>query len=76
MMHQDEIEAELANSFSRIAPEVIGNDYLVIGTIEKKVWQKGLEGQKNSMEGILKHVADFKRIYDLDYRPAGWYPEE
>ena len=38
MAHQDELEAQLAHSFSQIAPEFIGNEYLVLGTIDKKVW--------------------------------------
>lgn len=74
MAHQDELEEQLAYSFSRIAPEVIGNEYLVLGTIEKKVWQEGLGGKGQTLEVILKHVADFKRVYDLEYEPGGWYP--
>src|SRR5919106_4398207 len=59
MMHQDELEAELAYSFSKFAPEVIGNEYLVLGTIEKRVWQRGVEGGGTEVGEILKHVADF-----------------
>ena len=33
MVHQAELEAELAQSFRRIAPEVIGKAYMVLGTI-------------------------------------------
>src|SRR4029450_14008147 len=50
MVHQDELEAELAHSFSHMAPEVIGNDYMVLGTIEKKVWQEGLQGRGTELE--------------------------
>src|SRR5918912_4177948 len=45
MAHQNELEAELAYSFSQIAPEVIGSDYMVLGTVEKKVWQAGVRGK-------------------------------
>ena len=76
MMHQNELEAELAIAFSRIAPEVIGNEYLVLGTIEKKVWQEGLKGEGGELGEIMKHAADFKKVYDLEYRPAGWYPAD
>lgn len=34
--HQDELESQLAYNFSRLAPEVIGNDYLVMGTMDRK----------------------------------------
>lgn len=73
MMHQDELETDLAINFSRIKPEVIGNEYMVLGTIEKKVWQEGLRKPGQELGEILKHVADFKKVYDLDFRPAGWY---
>lgn len=74
MMHQNEVEAALAISFSRIAPKMIGNEYMVLGTIEKKVWQAGLKQPGSSMEETLKHTADFKKVYDLGFQPAGWYP--
>ncbi len=39
--HQDELEALLAAGFSTHEPEVIGNDYYVIRTVERKTWRKG-----------------------------------
>lgn len=76
MAHQQELEAELAYNFSRIAPEVIGNEYLVLGTVEKKIWQEGLAGRGQTLDVLLKHMADFKRVYQLEYQPAGWYPAD
>jgi len=76
MMHQNELEAELIIGFSQIAPEVIGNEYMVLGTIEKNVWREGLKGVGAEFGEILKHVADFKKVYDLEYQPAGWYPAD
>ncbi len=72
--HQHELEAELANKFSQISPEVIGNEYLVIGTMEKKFWERGLQGDRSEPEDQLKHIADFKKVYDLKIEPGGWYP--
>ncbi|MCA1635127.1 MAG: hypothetical protein LC802_15905 [Acidobacteria bacterium] len=40
--HQDELEALLAAGFAAHEPEVIGNDYYVIGTVERKIWRKGM----------------------------------
>ena len=76
MAHQDELEEQLAYSFSSIAPEVIGNEYMVLGTVEKKVWQRGLQGSGNQIDEILKHVADFKKVLDLKVEPGGWYPAD
>ena len=52
--HQHELEHELAYSFSKFAPDVIGNEYLVIGTIEKKVWQRGLQGHSSELRACLQ----------------------
>ena len=76
MMHQDELEAELAYGFSKFSPEVIGNEYIVLGTIERKVWQAGVRGSGTEFGEVLKHTADFKRVYDLEYDPGGWYPAD
>ena len=74
MVHRAELEAELAHGLRPSAPEAIGNDYLVLGTMQKKIWQKALNGKGQSLEGMLEHVADFKHQYELDYKPGGWYP--
>ena len=76
MAHQDELEAQLVHSFSQIAPEVVGNEYLVLGTIDKKVWKEGLKGEGKPLVEMLKHVAEFKNVYNLEYQPAGWYPAD
>ena len=73
MAQRAELETELARNFSRIAPQVIGNDYLVLGTVDKKIWRQGLDGEAKPLAEILKHVADFKHWYELDYKPGGWY---
>jgi hypothetical protein len=74
IVHQDELEAELAHSLARIAPEAVGSEYFVLGTVEKKVWQKGLHGADTSLEEALAHVADFKKVFDLHVEPGGWRP--
>lgn len=76
MAHKDELDAELAQSFSQLAPECIGNDYMVMGTVEKKAWEAGLGGSDQPLAEMLKHVAQFKRYYDFHYQPAGWYPAD
>ena len=72
MIHQHELEADLAENFRRLAPGVIGNDYLVIGTLEKKIWRQGMKGAGTELNEILKSVADFKEVYKLEVKPAGW----
>lgn len=72
--HQDELEAELANQFWSVAPEVIGNNYIALGTVDKRFWQRGLQGSGSLLEEALHHTADFKQQLELKVEPGGWYP--
>jgi hypothetical protein len=74
MAHQDELEAELAQSPARFVPGVPGRGYLVLGTVERKVWQKGLTGSGTPFDEIREHTADFKECFDLHVEPGGWRP--
>jgi hypothetical protein len=73
--HQNELEAELAHSLARIAPLAADNDYLVLGTMDRKVWQQGLSGAGAELAASLDHVAEFKRVLDLKVE-GGWGPAE
>jgi hypothetical protein len=72
--HQDELEAELATAFARLAPEKIGNDYLVLGTVDRKFWKQSLDGQAPTPGNPLEQVADFKKVLQLQVDPGGWRP--
>ena len=59
--HQDQLEEFLAGYFSTVNPEVIGNDYLVMGTLDKPEWKKGMEDQL-SVQEMLEHLHDFLEV--------------
>lgn len=68
--HQHELEHELTHNFEQMAPQHIGKPYLLIGTMDKKLWKRGLS---NSPEGdALENIADFKKVMDLVVEPARW----
>ena len=69
MAHQDELDLLMG----QLAPEIAGNGYLVVGTVDKKVWQGGMRGETQSLADSLKALADFKKHYDLEYTPVGWH---
>ena len=73
--HQDEIEHLLANLFAERDPSIIGNDYLVMGTVERKAWRASLK-EPMSTPQMLEQLHDFKEVWSLDYRPAGWYRDK
>lgn len=73
--HQDELEAQLTALFQERDPSIIGNNYLVIGTVELKIWRDSLSTPK-MMPEILEHTADFKDYRAIEYFPGGWYPKD
>ncbi len=75
IVHGDELEHELAVALETRAPAAIGNEYGVLGTVDRKVWRKGLGGDTEDLgNDLLDHIADFKRELELKYEPGGWYP--
>ncbi len=75
IVHGDELEHELAVALEARAPAAIGNEYGVLGTVDRKVWRKGLGGDTEDLgNDLLDHIADFKRELELKYEPGGWYP--
>jgi hypothetical protein len=71
--HKHEIEHYLTALFSQQAPDVIGNEYLAIGTVEKSVWREGLK-QQQAINNFLPHTSDFATHYEeLQITRAGYY---
>ncbi len=73
--HQDEIETLLARLFEQINPSLIGNDYLVLGTIERPAWREGVK-QPRGIAEMLEHLHDFKEVQTVQVQPGGWYPAD
>jgi hypothetical protein len=71
--HQDEIEGLLAAMFAEHDSSFIGNDYLVLGTVERKAWWEGTK-QPKSIPEIREHLHDFREVRTI--RPACWYPAD
>jgi hypothetical protein len=47
--------------------------YLVLGTVDRRVWRRGLQGFVAPAEAI-QHMADFKTYLSVEVTPAGRYP--
>jgi hypothetical protein len=71
--HQKELESQLAYNFLRLAPEVIGNDYTVLGTLDQKVYKEKLSAGVASLDSSLEYIAEFKHVLDLEV-PGGEGP--
>lgn len=70
---KQEIESLLAMSFSQSHPELIGNEYLVMGTLDRQDWREGNKGTL-APEKIIEQMYVFKDVWDFEVIPAGWYP--
>jgi hypothetical protein len=71
--HKHEIEHLLTELFRQYGPKVIGNDYLIIGTMEKNAWREGLE-QPKAIAEMLPYASDFATYYnELRLTRPGYY---
>ncbi|MBI4321453.1 MAG: hypothetical protein HY675_23415 [Chloroflexi bacterium] len=71
--HQDELEALLTALFAKHNPEVIGNEYLVIGTLDRPDWQRGGQSPMPIRE-MVEHLHDFKEVVRFEIT-GGWQIE-
>ena len=72
--HQDEIEAQLTLLFSERAPALVGNDYLVMGTMDRAIWRQSLK-QPMLIRELLDHVHIFEQVLCFEPEHYGWVPE-
>lgn len=72
--HKDDIEALLAQLFQEREPAVVGNDYLVIGTLDRPDWKRGVSGTITTQETIAA-LHDFKDVVQFKSM-GGWRRED
>lgn len=71
--HKDEIEVQLAHHYETAAPGVVGNDYLVIGTLDRPDWQRGRSGETTAQQ-MIDVLHDFKNVVQFKLQ-RGWFPK-
>lgn len=72
--HRNEIEGYLHRLFSERAPEIIGNDYMVMGTTERAYWKEGF-AKPHFPQETLANLHGFKEYLNFE-RTGGWLPDE
>lgn len=72
--HQDELEAWLAAFFTEQRPEIVGNDYLVVGTEDRAAWARGVRTPLLIAE-LLECLHDFREVVRFT-PPPGWVRRE
>ncbi|MBD2256900.1 hypothetical protein [Pseudanabaena sp. FACHB-2040] len=65
--HKDELDRLLKKISLQYYPNLVGNEYLVVGTLDRKTWKEGVQNPE-SLDDVLKPLHDFKR--HLEFEPA------
>jgi hypothetical protein len=68
--HQDDVEHLLASVFTELKPEVLGNNYLVIGTVDRPAWKRGMQ-QQLTLQDAIEELHDFKEVVTFKIT-GGW----
>jgi hypothetical protein len=71
--HQDELEPLLAAFFTEHKPKVASNDYLVIGTLDRDVWRRGVVTPLTTQD-VIENLHDFKEVLKIEVS-GGWVRE-
>lgn len=72
--HQDDVESFLAAFFMAHKPEMVGNDYLVVGTLDRPTWKRGTQ-QRLTLPETLDALHDFRDVVTFKLT-GGWTKDE
>jgi len=72
--HKSEVETLMVACIEDKKPEIIGNEYLIIGTMEKRDWRDRDRIEKAGL--AIERIRSFKDIWDFEVIPRGWYPSK
>lgn len=65
----------MVRKFEMVKPEIIGNDYLVIGVVDKSNWNL-VKNMKMTSKDLLDSAYIFKDVLNFEIIPGGWVPPE
>jgi hypothetical protein len=64
----------MAASFEQLNPQIIGNNYLVMGVAERSDWRESKKGEMSQGETIERMLV-FKDVWHFEPVRFGWYRE-
>lgn len=73
ILHQDKLEQMLFAALYSQRPDLIGNKYLVLGTVERKAWRESQKLEYGEQK-VFANSHDFKEIVLIEVEGPGWYP--
>jgi len=71
---KSEIETFMVEAVEKRAPDLIGNDYLVVGTMDRKDWHESRSG-KIDQATTVERLFVFQDVWKFKVIPGGWYRE-
>jgi hypothetical protein len=75
ILHKDKVETLLVMSFEERQPDIIGNDYLIIGTVERSYWRKASKGD-GTQGKFFDHLHDFENVVTFEPMHYVWGPDD
>ncbi len=66
--HQKELEDLIARVFTVLNPEIVGNKYLVIGTLDRADWKR-IDQKQLPIHDSIEALQDFKE--EVMFKPMG-----
>jgi hypothetical protein len=66
--HQDDLEDLIARIFTDLNPEIVGNKYLVVGTLDRADWKR-IDQEKLPIQDTIEALHDFKDV--VMFKPMG-----
>jgi hypothetical protein len=74
IVKKPDVESLMAAAFEQRRPEILGNEYLIFGVLERKDWRQIDKGELSDSDTV-KRVIVFKEVLNFKVIPAGWYPD-
>jgi len=65
IVHKNEIEDLLVKIFQERAPQIVGNGYTVIGTMEKLAWKQGVQ-KPLDFQTMPEYLHDFNQVLKFE----------
>ncbi len=72
IVHKNELDFEVREAYRKSGQDIKNKEYFVIGTIDKKIWEKHI-GKATDFSEQIKFLADFRERLEIGFSPGGWY---
>jgi hypothetical protein len=66
IVHQDELERRLAATLMESDPEIVGNDYLIVGTVDSAQLSRVRRQKPASFDHVVECLHDFKAVVKFE----------